>query len=255
MLRGLLPLTQRHLTNVFSAPWFVLFALIQPLMWLTLFGSLFSQFSGTFLFDGASYQTYLAPGIAIMSAVFGSAFSGIQALVDLNRGLWEKLLTTPASIAAVTLAHILQAAVIAAAQSILVIGIAIALGARPGSIPIALAGVAYVGFLTGLVFSGLSNMIALFTRQMPAIMGIVNFLTLPLTFTSSMLMSPPGMPDWMRSVARFNPINWSVELARQAFSGHIDPATAARNSGLLLALAALLAFAAVRSARRYQRSL
>lgn len=255
MLRGLIPLTQKHLSNVLKAPWFVAFSLIQPLMWLTLFGSLFSQFSGSFLFNGESYETYLAPGIAVMSAVFGSAYSGIPALIDLNRGLWEKLLTTPASLAAITLAHILQAAVIAAIQSVLVVGVALALGARPGSIPLAFAGIALVGFLVGLVFSGLSNAIALTTRQMPAVMGIVNFLTLPLTFTSSMLMSPPGMPAWMRTIARFNPINWAVELARDFFTGHVTLVGAAERIGLLLGLAALLAAAAIRSAQRYQKSL
>jgi ABC-2 type transport system permease protein len=255
MLRGLFPLTQRYLSNILRAPWFVAFAIVQPLMWLTLFGSLFSQFSGSFLFNGQSYETYLAPGIAVMSAVFGSAYSGVQALIDLNRGLWEKLLTTPASLAAIALANILQAGLMAAIQSLLVVGVALALGARPGSFLIALFGIALVGFLVGLVFSALSNMIALYTRQMPAIMGIVNLLTLPLTFTSSMLMSPPGMPVWMRSIAKFNPINWAVELARQFFSGHVDTVTAARSIGLLLGLAGLLSFAAVQAARRYQKTL
>ena len=255
MLVGLIPLTQRLLVNVSRAPWFVAVSLIQPLLWLTLFGSLFSSLSGTFLFNGESYQTYLAPGIAVMSAVFGSAYSGINTLTDLNRGLIEKFLTTPASVAAITLSQVLQAAIVTSFQATLVALVALALGAKSGPLWIAVPGVALVGLLVGLVFSGLSNAIALSTRQAPAVMGAVNFLTLPLTFTSSMLMSPPGMPGWMRVAAQFNPINWAVEMARECFSGRLDSATLLRSAAFLSSLALLLALAAVSAARRYQRSL
>jgi len=255
MLRGLFPLTIRLLVNVLRAPWFVAFALVQPLIWLTLFGSLFSSFSGSFLFEGESYITYLAPGLAVMSAVFGSAYSGIQALSEINNGIVEKFRTTPASLAAITLAPILQSAIVTAMQAAMVVAIALCMGAKSDALWTAVPGIAAVGLLVGLVFSGLSNVIALSTRQIPAVMGIINFLTLPLTFTSSMLMSPPGMPAWMRSAAEFNPINWAVVLGRACFTGRFEAATVLRNVGLLAGLAVLLSLAAINAMRRYQRSL
>ena len=62
-------LTERLLVRVARMPIFVIVSLIQPFFWLILFGSLFSGLAALPQFGGQSYLRYLAPGVAIMSAV------------------------------------------------------------------------------------------------------------------------------------------------------------------------------------------
>jgi ABC-2 type transport system permease protein len=103
-------------------------------------------------------------------------------------------------------------------------------------------------------FAALSNALALLVRKPESVIGASNFILMPLMFLSPILMAKNVMPDWIRSVSRFNPVNWSVEAAREALGEHTDWNFVLLRIGCLLAFAAISAALATRAFRAYQRS-
>ncbi|HTU79903.1 MAG TPA: ABC transporter permease [Solirubrobacteraceae bacterium] len=114
---------------------------------------------------------------------------------------------------------------------------------------IALAG------LLGAAFASLSNALAVLTRQRETLIGAVSMVVLPLTFLSSALMQQSLVPAWIRTIAKFNPVNWAAQAGRSAAMEHIDWSLVASRLGLLAGLALVCAVLATRAFGAYQRSL
>ena len=88
-------LALRDLRALWRQPWFVAVTLVQPLIWLLLFGELFKSMAELPGFGDESYIAYLAPGIVVMSALFSSGWSGMATIEDINRGVTDRLLVSP----------------------------------------------------------------------------------------------------------------------------------------------------------------
>ena len=93
-----------------------------------------------------------------------------------------------------------------------------------------------VAALLGAAFASLSNGLAVVTRQRESLIGAVTIVLLPLTFLSSALMQQSLAPDWIGTVATFNPVNWAVEAGRSAAFEPIDWGLVAGRVALLAAL-------------------
>ena len=76
--------------------------------------------------------------------------------------------------------------------------------------------------LLTVICAALSNAIALMARQQEALIGISQFLSLPMTFLSSAIMDPQLAPDWIRTAARYNPLDWAVVASRECLLGTPD---------------------------------
>ena len=96
---------------------------------------------------------------------------------------------------------------------------------------------------------------ALLVRQQEALIGVSQFLTLPLTFLSSVMMAPSLMPGWVARVARFNPVDWAAVASREALAATPDWGVVLDRMALLSALVMLMAWLATRAFRFHQRSL
>ena len=66
-------MTVRHLRELWRQPWFVAVTLVQPMIWLLLFGALFKRVVEIPGFHGGSYIAFLTPGVVVMTAMFNSA--------------------------------------------------------------------------------------------------------------------------------------------------------------------------------------
>jgi ABC-2 type transport system permease protein len=109
--------------------------------------------------------------------------------------------------------------------------------------------------LLGAAFASLSNGLAVLARQRETLIGAVSLVLLPLTFLSTALMQQSLVPGWIRTVARFNPVNWAVEAGRSAAMERIDWGLVATRIGLLVALVLACGAFATRAVATYQRSL
>lgn len=254
-MRSAALITGRALQFSIQSPFYLIFSLAQPLIWLLLFGSLFAPAMASLSGDlqGAGYIAYIAPGIAVMSAAMGASFAGIQVLSDLQRGAMNRLFFSPASDVAIACAPLLHAGLVSGVQAAVLITVGLVAGGAGVSIS-AITATTVIGFLLGVGFSGLSVAVALHFRQIQAIIGTMNFLTLPLTFLSSVLISHAAMPDWMAVVAWINPIDWGASLARSANGTALSEVALIRNMVLLSAFALAACALSVFTLRRYRQS-
>lgn len=249
MARDLVTLTSRLLTFSRRMPAFVIISIVQPIIWLVLFGQLFSGITALGGFTGDSYSDFLVPGLAVMSALFGAAYSGMSLLMDHDRGVLDRLLVTPAARGALIGAYVAQSGLIVMLQASAILVVGLLLGAFPGGGVQGILVVLLMAALLGAAFGALSNALALVVMRHDAIIAIMNFVILPLVFLSSMIIATEAMPPWIRTVAIFNPVNWAVVAARGAWFGTWDAVLIP--AGLLLFFCALCTGVAVRAFARF----
>jgi ABC-2 type transport system permease protein len=244
----------RLLRILWRQPWYVALTLIQPIIWLVLYGQLFRRVVELPGFRSSSYIDFLTPGIVIMSALFSSGWSGMGVINDLDRGVMDRFLISPVQRSAIILSRLMNLSFITVVQSLILFGLGALLGARyPGGV-LGLLVLLIAAILLGVPFGALSIAMGLTVRKEESVIGAVNFVLLPLTFTSPVFMANTLMPDWMRAVARFNPVNWSVEAGRGALEANLPALLIGTRLCFLAAFAALAAWIAIRAFRAYQRS-
>jgi ABC-2 type transport system permease protein len=254
LIRQTLYMTMRHLRELWRQPWFVAVTLVQPMIWLLLFGALFKKIVEIPGFHGHSYIAFLAPGVVVMTAMFNSAWSGMALIEDLNRGVTARFLVSPVRREALIAGRLLKEAVVVVIQSLIIVVLALIVGATFAG---GIGGVVVlflVSALLGAMFGGLSNGFALIMRQEEALIGAVQFIVLPLTFLSTTFLQSNLMPAWIRHVSDFNPTNWAVVAGRAAVAAHPDWGLVASRAGFLAALLLVCLGFATRAFRSYQRS-
>jgi len=228
--------------------------LFQPIIWLLLFGALFKSVTRIPGFHG-TYINFLTPGVVVMLAVFSAGWTGMGFVEDINSGVMDRMLTSPVWRGALNAGTIAYGAFMVVIQTILIVLIALALGANfEGGV----AGVALllvIAALLAAVVAALSNAIGNLARQRETVIGAVTFVQLPLTFLSVALMQRSLLPSWIQSVASYNPVNWAAEAARSAAMQKIDWSLVASRIGFLAVLLMVAAYLATRAFAKYQRSL
>ncbi len=86
----------RHTMKFLRQPWYIGFALAQPIIYLCFFGQLFQRVANLPGFGGGSYVAFLTPGLVVMNAVFSAGWTGMGIIDDINRGIMDRFLITPA---------------------------------------------------------------------------------------------------------------------------------------------------------------
>jgi ABC-2 type transport system permease protein len=234
----------------------VLISIIQPMIWLLLFGALFQNVTEIPGFAaGGSYLDYLVPGVLVMTALFGCGWSGMSIIEDLDRAIIDRMLVTPIHRSAIISGLTIYQLVSLLIQAAIIGGMALLLGARfEGGLPgfLALTGCA---MLIGAAVASFSDAMALSLRQRESVIGINTLMTLPLTFLSASFLPLDLAPDWIRTVAQLNPVNWAVEAGREALTATPDWSFVLPRVGALLVLALLSTAWATRTFRAYQSSI
>jgi ABC-2 type transport system permease protein len=247
-------LCARVLRNLLRQPIWIVVMIVQPMFWLLLYSQLFRRITELPGFGTSSYIDYLTPGIAVMTAFFSGSWAGMGMIEDLDRGVLERFLATPAHRGAIVFGRILESALVATLQAVLILVTGLALGATNGGVAGWLV-ILVASFLVAAGFSGLSHGIALRTRQEASMIAVAQFIGLPLLFFSSLLIARELIPSWMRSLSLLNPVEWAVRAAR----GEALPGTSWDEMGafvaLLVVFAAAAAAFATQSFRAYRRTL
>ncbi|MEV6511979.1 ABC transporter permease [Streptomyces sp. NPDC051642] len=247
-------MTQRQLMVFARQPAFAVITLIQPVIWLFLFGNLFKKVVELGGFGTTSYLDYLVPGVVVMSALSSNMWAGMGTLEEIQRGTLNRFLTTPVSRAALMNGNVVNNGLVTALQSAIIVLLGLLGGA---DYPDGIGGIAILvvaSVLLGTIFGALSNALGMLVQQRESIIGINTFLLLPLTFLSSAFMAPSQMPSWMRHIADFNPLNWAMVAGRSAMSEHPDWSDVLSRGGALLGLAVAAVWLSIRTFRSYQRS-
>lgn len=248
-------ITRRHVMGLLRQPWWIGITLVQPVIWLLLFGALFKSVVEIPGFEATSYYDFLVPGVAIMTAVFGAGWSGMALLDDMDRGVTDRFLVSPIGRVPIILGLLIQVTASVWIQALIITGLGAIVGATyPGGVEGILVMILCSGLLAVAV-GGCSAAIALLSGQEETMIGVVTFFTLPLTFLSSTFMQLSLAPSWIETAAKFNPVNWAVEASRSGVSDAADwDAIFARMGGLVV-VAGLAIFWAVSAFRTYQKSI
>lgn len=249
-------MTGRHVRAFIRQPWFVGIVIVQPVVWLFLFGALFSNVTEIPGFGaGGSYLDYLTPGVLVMTALFSCGWSGMGIIEDLDRAIMDRFLVSPVHRSALIAGRTIYELVAFLIQAVIIGACALLLGAHFAGGMAGLAAATLCAMLVGAAFASLSDAFALMLRQRESVIGINSFLVLPLTFLSSAFLPLALAPDWIATVARFNPVAWAVEAGQSALSAEPDPGLIAPRVVGLLAVTLLAMWLATRAFRSYQRSI
>jgi ABC-2 type transport system permease protein len=247
-------MTHRQLKALLRQPAILIITLVQPVVWLFLFGNLFRRIIELPGFGTASYLDYLVPGVVVMNAVSANMWAGMGTIDEIDRGTLNRFLTTPVSRAAIMNANVIVQALSTALQSAIIVLLGWAAGAHYPGGPAGPIALIVASILLGTVFSALSNVLGMTLRQRESIIGLSIFLLLPLTFLSTAFMAKDLMPGWMRAVATANPVNWALEAARGVLAHTPDWSTTLAHGGGLVILAAVLVALSTLTFRSYQRT-
>ncbi len=240
-------LFNKYMIITLRMPLWTLFTLIQPLIWLIIFGQLFGRFV-----QAENYMDFMVPGILIMTVLFGSSWSGVSLLREISAGTVDKLLVSPVSRVAIVLSRVMHSAVQVIAQALIILVVAWLMGSTITMNPVYLIMGMLIVFLLGIGFAAISNGFAITLQREEPLVMIGNLMTLPLMFFSSALVPKQFMPDWIQFISIINPITYAVEGVRAVLVAPPDLGAYALGLGVMVVFAgatltwAVLAFNALR---------
>lgn len=247
-------MTQRQLRALSRQPWYIAINLVQPVIWLLIFGQLFKRIIEIPGFTATSYITFLTPAVVVMTALFAGGWAGMGFIEDLDRGVMNRFLVSPTRRGAILAGRMGFQAVLTTVQSLLIVLLGLAVGARFAG---GIAGVAVLvvsGVLISASFAALSTALALMLRRAESVIAAVQFVAMPLVFLSSGFMAANLAPTWIQAAAAYNPVNWAVVASRTALAENVDWGLVAGRGAYLLVFTVVCGMAAVRAFRSYQRS-
>ena len=248
-------MTVRHLRNLFRQPAWIAISLIQPIVWLLLYGALFRKIVEIPGFGSNSYIDFLTPGIVVMTCLFSAGWSGMGLIDDIDRGVVDRFLVSPASRGSLIAGRLIQGAMVGVIQAVIIIVLGLMVGATyPGGFA-GLVMLTLCAVLLGTAIGALSNAVALLSRREETMIAVSNFVLLPMTFLSSVFMAQALMPGWMQTVAKYNPVNWAVQAGREALAVNGDWGIVLSRTGYLVIFTVVCTWLATRAFRVYQRSI
>lgn len=238
--------------NTFRRPVVLAFSFVQPLIWMTFFGFLFHRYPLELFDPGISYTTFLAPGVAAMTVLFGSSQAGILFVRDYQSGFLTRMLGTPAGAGAQLAGKVGADVVRLLVQAVVVLGLGLVVGARFAPSAFALV-TAFVGLaLFGVAFGAISCSVALLAKAPESMGTFVHIVNMPMLFTSTALVPARQMPDWLQGVVANNPLTLTVNGLRGALLFGTVPRPEAVTA--LAGLAAILFWLAAVLLRRAERT-
>jgi ABC-2 type transport system permease protein len=112
----------RYIRAILRQPAWVGISLVQPMIWLLLFGALFKSTADIPGFTSNSYIEFLTPGVVVMLAISTAGWVGMGFIDDINRGTMDRLLVSPIWRGALNLGSVAQSVLTIVVQSLIVVG-------------------------------------------------------------------------------------------------------------------------------------
>jgi len=201
----------RWLARLRREPLAVVALLAQPMVWLVLFGHLFTKMP----VPGGDYLRFMTAGAVVMTTFNGCLTGGVELLFDRESGFLVRMLAAPASRVSLVTSRFMYLTVITGAQGLIILVAAWVMGVRYASGIGGIAACLAIGALFGAGITALSMALAFSLRSHSQFFPITGFASLPLTFASSALVPLALMPGWMRAVARLNPMTYAIGALRE----------------------------------------
>ena len=196
---------------------------------------------------GGAFNVFV-PGILVMTALFGSGFVGFGLCDEMREGVVERMVVTPMSRMAMLLGRSLRDVSLLLAQALLLVVLSI-----PFGLELNVGGVA-VGFamlaLIGLMMSPVSYTLALVLKNEESLAPVVNGVAVPLLLLSGVMLPMSLAPEWLQTLARFNPLYHAVAAMRALFNASYGDSEIVFGAALLVILAVVTMTLGARSFSR-----
>ncbi len=232
----------------FREPVWYIIGLMQPLIYLGLFGPLLKPLAGSPGFPAGSALQVFVPGLLVQLGMFGTLFVGFALMSDMRAGVIERLRVTPASRLALLLGRVGKDVLMLIAQACMLLAVASAMGLRasPQAWLMTLALVA----LLGISLASLSYAAALTLKTEDALAQMLNMLSVPAMLLSGILLPMTLAPNWLRNLSKANPFTYIVDAARVAMLDEGFASAVWLGTGVSLGLAAVGLFIGKRTFER-----
>ena len=215
-------LTRRLFVQLQRRPSTLVAGVLQPLIWLVLFGALFAKAPAGLLPDGMSYGRFLGAGVIVFTAFSGALNAGLPVMFDREFGFLNRLLVAPLrSRSSIVLATVLYITVMSLLQSLAIMVTAAALGyGWPGGAGLLLVLVTLL--LLVFAVTALSLGLAFALPGHIELIAVIFVANLPLLFASTALAPISFMPTWLGWLAALNPLTFAIEPIRAAYAGQFS---------------------------------
>lgn len=215
-------MTKRLFVQLQRRPTTLVAGVIQPLMWLILFGALFYNAPAGLLGEGVSYGQFLAPGVIVFTAFSGALNAGLPVMFDREFGFLNRLLVAPlASRFSIVAASTIYIIALSFVQTAAIVAVSAFLGAGlPG-----IGGLAAIAAIVLLVVVGVTALSLGLTFALPGhveLIAVIFVTNLPLLFASTALAPLAFMADWLKVIAVLNPLTYAIEPIRYLYAAGSD---------------------------------
>ena len=210
-------LTRRLFIQLQRRPTTLVAGVIQPLMWLVLFGALFQNVPQGLFGESQNYGQFLGAGVIVFTAFGGALNAGLPVMFDREFGFLNRLLVAPlvsrfsivlASAIFITTMSLIQTAAIVATSAFLGAGLPDPVGIGLVTAIVLLLVLGVTALSLGLAFSLPGHI------ELIAVIFVTN---LPLLFASTALVPLSFMPGWLQVIASLNPLSYAIEPIRYLY--------------------------------------
>nr|YP_010902545.1 ABC transporter [Hypnea nidifica]WCH54400.1 ABC transporter [Hypnea nidifica] len=189
--------------------------ILQPLLWLILFGALFQNAPVGLFTENTNYNSFLSPGIIIFTAFTGSINAGLPLMFDREFGFFNRLLSSPIkSRNSLITSHVLFIITITTIQTLFIIFFNIVLYEQ---INYSLTIIFSTLMITSLITLSIGSMSICLAFILPGhieLLAFILLINLPMLFSSTALAPLSFMPYWLQMIASINPLTYAIEITR-----------------------------------------
>ncbi|AZG45146.1 ABC transporter permease [Gordonia insulae] len=213
-------------------PAWVLIGVMQPVLYLLLFGPLLTPLVSQFPGGADNAYTFLVPGLLVQLGIFGAFFAGFSLIGEWREGVIEAERVTPASRTALLTGRLWRDVLQLFVQAVILVLLGLIMGMR-GSFTGIVVGI-LITLIVGGACAAASNALALTTKSEDVMAPVINMVMMPVLLLSGILLPMTLGPTWLQKLSDFMPFKWIVDAVRGSFAGDIMTSTVAW--GLLTAI-------------------
>lgn len=213
-----LTIAKRNLLAIVRIPTALVFAVLQPIMFVLLFRYVFG---GAIHAAGTSYVNFLIPGILVQTTVFGAVGTAIGLAEDLQRGLVERFRALPMARMAVLAGRTISDLIRNALVVVIITLIGLAVGFRPGGGVLAYIQASLLMLVFAFCLSWGFAFIGLAAPNSETAQAMTFPLIFPITFASSIFVPVSSMPGWLQAFANNQPVSMAAKAVRGLMLGPV----------------------------------
>jgi ABC-2 type transport system permease protein len=210
-------LTRRLFIQLQRRPSTLIAGIIQPLMWLILFGALFQNIPSGMFGESHNYAQFLGAGVIVFTAFAGALNAGLPVMFDREFGFLNRLLVAPLTS---RFSIVVASAIFIVTLSMIQAGVIIAAGAVWGAGLPGIAGLGAIAIILLLLILGVTGLSLGLAFALPGhieLIAVIFVTNLPLLFASTALAPLSFMPNWLQWVASLNPLTYAIEPIRYLY--------------------------------------